>query len=352
MISIFATDIDGVLTDGKAYIIQGRETKSICYRDLDTLSDMCNDGIKIAVITGENNEFTDFIKEKIKPDFFYPACKDKEKALLDLMKSTNVSKGQICYIGDGKYDIGAMKNAGITMCPSDATEKVKCAADIVLDSRGGEGCIAEAYSVLQKQIKDGDEEQIKSRFLQHERAARDILNDASYIEEIKKISDKIVESYQNGGKLLLCGNGGSAADAQHLAAELVSRFYKERQALSAEALNANTSIITAIGNDYEYSRIFARGVEAQGNAGDVLIGISTSGKSQNVIEAFKAAYKLCMITVLFTGKLDESAEILKYTDFSLRVPSADTPRIQEMHILSGHIMCELIENKMMKSEEK
>jgi D-sedoheptulose 7-phosphate isomerase len=159
-----------------------------------------------------------------------------------------------------------------------------------------------------------------------------------------------VECYRQGGKLLLCGNGGSAADAQHLAAELVSRFYKERRALSAEALSANTSIITAIGNDYAYERIFARGVEAQGRAGDVLIGITTSGKSKNVIEAFKSAQKLGMTTVLFTGMLDEGAEILKYTDELLSVASKDTPRIQEMHILSGHIMCEIIENNILKSE--
>jgi D-sedoheptulose 7-phosphate isomerase len=197
----------------------------------------------------------------------------------------------------------------------------------------------------------GIDDLIRKRINEHGRIVNKLLYDEGYMLNLQHITDMIVESYSNGGKLLLCGNGGSAADAQHLAAELVSRFYKERKALSAESLNANTSIITAIGNDYAYDRIFARGVEAQGKEGDVLIGISTSGKSKNIVEALKMAKNLGMRTVLFTGMLNETAEILNYTDCLLSIPSKDTPRIQEMHILSGHIMCELIENKMFEREE-
>jgi D-sedoheptulose 7-phosphate isomerase len=185
--------------------------------------------------------------------------------------------------------------------------------------------------------------------VEHGKILQKIIHDDTYIDKLHQIADKIIECYQSGGKVLFCGNGGSAADAQHLAAELVSKFYKERRALSAEALTVNTSILTAIGNDYEYARIFARGVEAQGREGDVLVGITTSGKSKNVIEALKTARNLKMATVLFTGILDETAEVLQYTDYLLSIPSNDTPRIQEMHILSGHIMCEIIENKICES---
>jgi D-sedoheptulose 7-phosphate isomerase len=195
-------------------------------------------------------------------------------------------------------------------------------------------------------VKDDSNLIIRQRFDEHGQIVKKILSDETYMSNLCMISQAIVDSYRNGCKVLLCGNGGSAADAQHLAAELVSKFYKERKALSAEALNANTSIITAIGNDYEYSRIFARSVEAQGRKGDVLIGITTSGKSKNIIEAFKTAKSLNLVTVLFTGIVDECAEIFQYTDFILSVPSNDTPRIQEIHILSGHIMCELIENNI------
>jgi YrbI family 3-deoxy-D-manno-octulosonate 8-phosphate phosphatase len=150
MIKIFATDIDGVLTDGKVYIYQGKEIKSICYQDLDAFGDMRRDGIEIAVITGEDNEFTDYIKQKIKPVYFYSGCKDKAWAVFDLIQKSGIDKSCVCYIGDGKYDIGAMENVGISMCPSNAIERVKQIASIVLNRRGGDGCIAEAYDILKK----------------------------------------------------------------------------------------------------------------------------------------------------------------------------------------------------------
>lgn len=151
---------------------------------------------------------------------------------------------------------------------------------------------------------------------------------------------------------MLCGNGGSAADAQHLATELVSRFYKEREALPAMALNVNTSSLTAIANDYQYDRVFSRQVEAFGEEGDVLLGISTSGKARSVIEAFKTGGRKGIRTILFTGELEEDAEIVKYTDLIFKVPSKDTPRIQEMHILAGHIVCEEIERSIVENERE
>ena len=157
----------------------------------------------------------------------------------------------------------------------------------------------------------------------------------------------IVEAMRAGGQLLLCGNGGSAADAQHIATELVSRFYTERPGLNAEALTVNTSSLTAIGNDYSYERIFARQVEAKGKHTDVLIGISTSGCSVNVLEAFGAAKKIGMKTIAFVGKNDLMVRGL--ADVIIAVPSENTPRIQEMHITVGHIICEYVEKLMFQS---
>ncbi len=351
MIRILAVDIDGVLTDGKIYISNDMEFKTICYQDLDTFSDIRKDGTMIAIITGENNGFTEFIREKINPDFFYPACKNKGDAILDIMHKIGADKEQICYIGDGKYDISAMEIAGISICPGNAIDEVKKISDIVLSRNGGEGCLAEAYSFFKKKTYCTMNELIRERVFEHNQLIRQILHNQFFIESLINISGKIVECYQNGGKLLLCGNGGSAADAQHIAAELVSRFYMEREPLSAEALSTNTSIITAIGNDYDFSQVFKRGVEAQGKKGDILIGISTSGKSENIINAFAAAKNLGIITVLFTGMPDEITEILDYTDYVLNVPSKIVPRIQEIHILSGHILCELIESKIFGSEK-
>jgi D-sedoheptulose 7-phosphate isomerase len=142
---------------------------------------------------------------------------------------------------------------------------------------------------------------------------------------------------------LFCGNGGSAADAQHLAAEFSGRFYTDREALPAEALHCNTSYITAVANDYSYDVIYSRLIQGIGKPGDVLIGLSTSGNSKNIVEAFKTAKIKNMITIGFTG---ESGGMMKnISDYLLNIPSNDTPRIQESHIMVGHIICQLVEEK-------
>lgn len=161
------------------------------------------------------------------------------------------------------------------------------------------------------------------------------------IGEIVEISRKIVESLKKGGKLIVFGNGGSASDAQHIAAELVGRFKKDRPALPAIALTVNTSIITALANDFGYDIIFARQIEALAVKNDVALGISTSGKAKNVVLALKQAKKMGLLTVALTG--GDGGEIAKQADLSLVVPSSQTARIQESHILVGHIICELIE---------
>ena len=148
----------------------------------------------------------------------------------------------------------------------------------------------------------------------------------------------------SGQRLLLCGNGGSAADAQHLAAELTGRFLKDRDPLPAIALHTNTSALTAIGNDYGYGQIFAREVRAQGRAGDALIALSTSGNSENVLQAASAAKELAITTIALTGR--SGGRLADMADIALRVPSDSTPRTQEMHILIGHILCGLVEAKV------
>lgn len=173
-----------------------------------------------------------------------------------------------------------------------------------------------------------------------------VLNDPELIQTVQKIVDQIISCYENGGKVLFCGNGGSAADAQHLAAELSGRFYFDRHPLYAEALHVNSSYTTAVSNDYGFDEVFARLVLAMGSKNDVLIGLSTSGNSNNIIRAFTEANSLGMITVGFTGL---SGGLLKEkSTYLLNVPSTDTPRIQEVHILLGHIICELVEEKLFK----
>jgi D-sedoheptulose 7-phosphate isomerase len=175
-----------------------------------------------------------------------------------------------------------------------------------------------------------------------------LLSDAAFHEIVTQAAMQIVKALRAGGKVLFCGNGGSAADAQHLAAEFTGRYLKERRALPALALHANTSSLTAIGNDYGFDLVFARQLEALGKEGDVLVGISTSGNSRNVIRAMEVAKAKSIYTIALTGAGGKMKDL---ADCAICIPSEDTPRIQECHILTGHIICEIAEEMLMEPSE-
>jgi D-sedoheptulose 7-phosphate isomerase len=177
-----------------------------------------------------------------------------------------------------------------------------------------------------------------------------ILEDENLIARIKEAADKITLALKNGNKLLFCGNGGSAADAQHLAAEFSGRFYKNRKALPAEALHVNTSYLTAVANDYSFDVVYSRLVDGIGVAGDVLIGLSTSGNSKNIINALNTAEEKNLFTIGFTGA--SGGEMKNVCQILLNVPSDDTPRIQESHIMIGHIICQLVEENYFTQDGK
>lgn len=170
-----------------------------------------------------------------------------------------------------------------------------------------------------------------------------VLTEEKLLQTVEAVTEKIIAAFRSGNKVLFCGNGGSAADAQHLAAEFSGRFYIDRDPLPAEALHVNTSYLTAVANDYSYDVIYARLVKGSGKKGDVLIGLSTSGNSKNILLAFEQAKQNGMITVGFTGA--SGGKMKELSDYLINVPSTDTPRIQESHILLGHIICQLVEEK-------
>ena len=184
---------------------------------------------------------------------------------------------------------------------------------------------------------------VKTQVADSAQAKERLLADEKTLALIAHVAEVCTEAYRNGKKCLFAGNGGSAADAQHLAGELVSKFYFDRPALPAIALTTDTSILTAIGNDYGFDRVFARQVEANGQSGDVFIGISTSGNSRNIVEAISVCKLRGITTVAITGanpcKMDVS-------DFTIKVPSTETPRIQECQTLIGHIICCIIEENI------
>jgi D-sedoheptulose 7-phosphate isomerase len=187
------------------------------------------------------------------------------------------------------------------------------------------------------------QEKIKRIITESAAVKNKLLTDKNLIKTIEDITQLIVKAFKNGKRIYFCGNGGSAADAQHLAAEFSGRFYTDRDALPAEALHCNTSYLTAVANDYSFEMVYSRLIKGIANKGDVLVGLSTSGNSGNILKAFETAREKGVITIGFTG--ETGGKLKPWSDFLINVPSKDTPRIQEAHILLGHIVCQLVEEQ-------
>ena len=171
-----------------------------------------------------------------------------------------------------------------------------------------------------------------------------LLEDKMYLSAVHEAGLLMAQSLAHGGRIFFCGNGGSAADAQHLAAELTGRFLKERHSLAGMTLTANTSALTAIGNDYSFEEVFSRQLEGLARSGDVIVGISTSGNSRNVLRAMEAARRIGVKTIALTGR--SGGELAAAVEHCIRIPSSETPRIQESHILTGHILMEIVEAEL------
>jgi D-sedoheptulose 7-phosphate isomerase len=186
-------------------------------------------------------------------------------------------------------------------------------------------------------------DQIRGILLASAEVKKAIANDVDMVEIIQKATESIVQSFQHGNRVYFCGNGGSAADAQHLAAEFSGRFYKDRAVLPSEALHANSSYITAVANDYGYDEVYAR-IAGSFSPGDVLVGLSTSGNSKNIVRAFEVCRNRGVLTIGLTGAGGGRLKLI--SDLWIGVPSNDTPRIQEAHITVGHIICQLVEESL------
>lgn len=347
MIELIVFDIDGVITDGSVIIdSKGHEQKQINLKDIDAIFELHRRGYKLAAITGEDTEIVSYFERRFPWEYFYRGNKTKKETMRQIEEGTGISRECICYIGDGKYDVEPLNYAGLGLCPANAIDKAKNAADIILQNDGGKGCIWEVISILEKY---NDESCVHNYFFrrleEHTNVFKQLASNQEVTNQVMEIGEQIIELLRSGGGLYLCGNGGSAADAQHIATEFISRFYKERPGLNAEALTVNTSTLTAIGNDYSYERVFVRQLEAKAKAGDMVIGITTSGTSKNVLEALYYARGHEIKTVLMMGGF-ENPELDGAADYIIKVPSLITPRIQEAHIFIGHVIAEYVEHRM------
>ncbi len=350
MIKMIVFDIDGIITDDTVIIDgTGREQKRMNFKDVDAIFELHRRGFKLAAITGEGNVMVDYFHKRFPWDYFYSNNKQKKITIQQLVVDSGIALDEICFIGEGKYDVEALEYVGLGICPPDSIKEAKQASDIILQNCGGHGCVWELLDILEQyNNEDTPHNYFYQRLEEHTNIFKSMASDMKLIENVMLIGDKIIEAFEKGGKLLLCGNGGSAADAQHIATEFISRFYKERKAMNAEALTVNTSTLTAISNDYSYEKIFVRQIEAKGNEGDILIGISTSGKSKSVLEALRFARKQGILAVMLMGDF-YNFELEDAADLVIKVPSQIIPRIQEAHIFLGHLLAEYVEYKYMKN---
>jgi D-sedoheptulose 7-phosphate isomerase len=344
-IELLALDIDGVITDGKVSVgVHGEETKGIAFRDLDALAKARRAGLKLALVTGESGALVSAIAERLSAELVLSGAKDKVVALRELSAETGVNLAAICFVGDADRDALAFPLVGLALCPADASLAARSKAHRVLEARGGEGAVAEAVELVLSTRA------VQQRIPEHERALKRIVEDsiraherllAESLSGLALIAEVLANALRTGHKVLLCGNGGSAADAQHVAAELVGRFAIEREPWPALALTTDTSILTAVGNDWDFKDVFARQVRAHARAGDIVVGISTSGRSPNVVRALEAAQERGAIGIAFTGR--NGGPIAKAAKLSFKAPEAATPRVQELHILAWHGICEIVE---------
>ena len=291
MIKLIVFDIDGVITDGSMIInSEGKEQKQINLKDVDAIFELHRRGFKLAAITGEDTEIVGYFEKRFPWEFFYRGNTTKKETMQQIEKGTGIARENICYVGDGKYDVEPLTYAGLGICPANAIDRAKEAADIILQNDGGKGCLWEIVSILEKyNSEESPQRYFYDRLSEHSDIFKKMASDQELMKTTLKVGDSIIELLKNGNAVFLCGNGGSAADAQHIATEFVGRFYKDRPGLNAEALSVNTSSITAIGNDFSFERVFSRQLEAKAREGDLLIGISTSGTSKNVLEAISYA---------------------------------------------------------------
>lgn len=347
MIELIVFDIDGVITDGSVIIdSNGNEQKQINLKDIDAIFELHRRGYKLAAITGEDTEIVNYFEKRFPWEYFYRGNKTKKETMQQIEQGTGISRENICYVGDGKYDVEPLTYAGLGLCPANAIDKAKNAADIILQNDGGKGCIWEIISILEKYNDENCSHNYFFRRLEeHTNIFKKLASDQELTDTVMEIGDKIISILEKGGGIYLCGNGGSAADAQHIATEFISRFYQERPGLNAEALSVNTSTLTAIGNDYSFERVFSRQLEAKAKDGDMVIGITTSGTSKNILEALRYAGKHGLTSVLMMGGF-EDPELDGVADYMIKIPSLITPRIQEAHIFIGHVIAEYVEYRM------
>jgi D-sedoheptulose 7-phosphate isomerase len=340
-----ALDIDGVVTDGRVTLsAAGEETKSLNFHDLDGVTALMRSGMAVVFVTGESGQLAEMLAQRFGAKVITGA-KDKLSAIEKIAAEQGVGLHEICYVGDSDRDAPALHAVGLGLAPANATPVARAAARRVLNAAGGGGAVAEAVRLFEQMTsQDNSFDQDFCRIIEDSIAAHQRLMVES-LPILNEVAHAFIRALRGGNKIMLFGNGGSAADAQHVAGELVGRFLKESQPWPAIALTTDTSILTAVGNDWEFNDVFGRQVRALAKPGDVVVGISTSGKSPNVLRGLADGRACGTVTVGFTGA--NGTAMREAADICFCAPAQMTPRIQELHLLAWHAICEMVENTML-----
>ena len=357
-----ALDVDGVLTDDTfGWDADGNETKRFAFLDVMGVSRATKAGFVFALVSGEATSFVDRYAKKMSIGNVFQGTRDKAGCVRELAKRLDLSLDEIMFVGNDVNDLEAMEIVGFCAAPVDAHPSVLARVDYVAERGGGHGAVREVLDLLMTRdepvpepVKENREMSNASDFFKSELEAHlavfeRLVDDQGVV--LEQLTDAFIACFKRGNKLLFCGNGGSAADSQHIAAEFINRFRYDRAALPAIALTVDTSVLTCIGNDAAFEQVFSRQVEALAQPGDIVIGITTSGKSANVLRALEAAKKKKAIAVGFTGQ-DGHARLAPITDMCFATPSNDTARIQEGHEFALHSIAALVESAIFPQDKK
>ena len=358
-LDLIVYDFDGVMTDNRVYVMQDGQEAVVCNRADGLAVDMIRAaGIPQLILSTEANAVVRMRAEKLKLGVIN-ACADKAQALSEYCTQHSYDLARVLYVGNDLNDIAAMRLAGYSVSPADGHPAIRAIAGRVTNAAGGAGVIREladwlltpAPATTAPATKDHMQMlgQIREELTESVRLREALLRDDALLERLCALAGSIANALRAGNKIIFAGNGGSFADAQHLAAEFVGRFMRERAPLAAVCLGTNGSTITAVGNDYRFEEIFARELRAVGSKGDVFIPISTSGNSGNLIQAIEAARELGMEVYALVGKGGGRMSALAP---SFIVPSSHTARIQEIHITLGHIVCGLVDDLLDTASSK
>lgn len=342
-----ALDIDGVLTDGTASAIGEGGDKRISFHDLDAVTALRREGIEVALVSGEDDEAVGRIADRFGITTVVRGAKDKARALGELAARLGLALDEACFVGDSDRDAPALRLVALGLAPANATPGARAAASRVLAARGGDGAVAEAARlVLQvRALADSSagRRQALARIVADSQQAHGRIED-DHLAVLDQIAHELAQAIAAGRKVLIFGNGGSAADAQHVAGELVGRFARESDPWPAIALTTDTSILTCVGNDWSFAEVFRRQVRALARPGDVVVGISTSGRSENVLRGIAAAREIGAVTIGFAGVAP--GPLGDAVDVCFCAPASSTPRIQELHLLAWHAVCEVVEEAL------